>query len=76
MTTAPRVAPEWTPPERPASETREQLLAAAEWLFAERGFGGVSVRMEDVIVATVNGGGPVIRVKTLNGTIKIAKGGG
>jgi hypothetical protein len=24
----------------------------------------------------VNGGGPVIRVKTLNGTIKIAKGGG
>ena len=37
--------------------------------------GGVSVRMEDVIVATVNGGGPVIRVKTLNGTIKIAKGG-
>ena len=38
--------------------------------------GGVSVRMEDVVVATVNGGGPVIRVKTLNGTIKIAKGGG
>jgi hypothetical protein len=38
--------------------------------------GGVSVTMEDVIVATVNGGGPVIRVKTLNGTIKIAKAGG
>jgi hypothetical protein len=38
--------------------------------------GGVSVTMEDVIVATVNGGGPVIRIKTLNGTIKIAKGGG
>jgi hypothetical protein len=38
--------------------------------------GGVSVRMEDVIVATVNGGGPVVRVKTLNGTIKIAKSGG
>lgn len=38
--------------------------------------GGVYVRMEDVVVATVNGGGPVIRVKTLNGTIKIAKGGG
>jgi len=45
VTTAPRVAPEWTPPERPASETREQLLAAAERLFAERGFGAVSVRM-------------------------------
>lgn len=40
------------------------------------GRSGVSVTMEDVIVATVNGGGPVIRVKTLNGSIKIAKGGG
>ena len=40
------------------------------------GRGGVSVTMEDIIVATVNGGGPVIRVKTLNGGIKIAKGGG
>src|SRR6185503_19886113 len=45
VSTTPRLAPEWTPPERPASETREQLLAAAERLFAERGFGGVSVRM-------------------------------
>ena len=41
----------------------------------KEGRGGVSVRMEDVIVAAVNGGGPVIRVKTLNGGIKIAKGG-
>jgi hypothetical protein len=40
------------------------------------GRSGVSVTMEDVIVATVNGGGPVIRVKTLNGGIRIAKGGG
>jgi AcrR family transcriptional regulator len=38
-------APAWTPPERSSSETREQLLAAAERLFAERGFTGVSVRM-------------------------------
>lgn len=35
--------------------------------------GGVSVTMEDVIVATVNGGGPVIKLKTLNGNIRIAK---
>ncbi|HET9447398.1 MAG TPA: hypothetical protein VFO35_14120 [Steroidobacteraceae bacterium] len=42
----------------------------------KEGRGGVSVRMEDVVIATVNGGGPVIRVKTLNGAIKIAKGGG
>ncbi len=41
----------------------------------KEGRGGVSVRMEDVVVATVNGGGPVIRMKTLNGSIKIAKGG-
>ena len=32
-------------PEPPTSETREQLLAAAERLFAARGFAGVSVRM-------------------------------
>ena len=41
----PRLAPGAALPERPASETREQLLAAAERLFAERGFAGVSVRM-------------------------------
>jgi hypothetical protein len=34
---------------------------------------GVSVRVEDVIVATVNGGGPVIRLKTLNGNVRIGK---
>src|SRR5512132_1952622 len=34
----------WTPPEPPPSETRDRLLAAAERLFAERGFAGVSVR--------------------------------
>jgi AcrR family transcriptional regulator len=45
VSTIPRLAHDWTPPERPASETREQLLAAAERLFAERGFAGVSVRM-------------------------------
>lgn len=37
--------------------------------------GGVSVRMENVVVATMNGGGPVIRMKTLNGTIKLSKAG-
>jgi DUF4097 and DUF4098 domain-containing protein YvlB len=42
----------------------------------KEGRSGVSVRMEDVVIATVNGGGPVIRVKTLNGSIKIAKSGG
>jgi AcrR family transcriptional regulator len=45
VTKVPRAAPNWTPPEPPPSETREQLLAAAERLFAERGFAGVSVRV-------------------------------
>lgn len=35
--------------------------------------GGVEVRVESVIVAHVNGGGPVIRLKTLNGDIKIVR---
>lgn len=34
---------------------------------------GVSVRLENEIVAGINGGGPVIKLKTLNGTIRIAK---
>src|SRR4051812_44707209 len=34
---------------------------------------GVSVRIEDVVVATVNGGGPVIKLKTLSGNIRIQK---
>ena len=37
--------------------------------------GGVEVRVENAIVANVNGGGPVIRLKTLNGDINITKSG-
>jgi hypothetical protein len=36
--------------------------------------GGVSLRVENIIVATVNGGGPVIRVKTFSGDIKLSGG--
>jgi AcrR family transcriptional regulator len=45
VTTPPRPEIAWTAPEPPPSETRELLLAAAEQLFAERGFTGVSVRL-------------------------------
>ena len=34
---------------------------------------GASVRVEDVVVATVNGGGPVIKMKTLNGNVRIGR---
>ena len=40
-----RPAIQWSPPEASTSETREQLVTAAERLFAERGFAAVSVRM-------------------------------
>jgi AcrR family transcriptional regulator len=43
--TSPRPAIQWSPPEASTSETREQLVTAAERLFAERGFAAVSVRM-------------------------------
>jgi AcrR family transcriptional regulator len=42
---SPRRAIPWTSPASPASDTREQLLAAAARLVAERGLAGVSVRM-------------------------------
>lgn len=34
---------------------------------------GVSIRIESVIIAKINGGGPVIRMKTLQGDINIRK---
>jgi len=37
--------------------------------------GGVEVRVESVIIANVNGGGPVVRLETLNGDIKISNSG-
>jgi AcrR family transcriptional regulator len=45
MATARPAAPALIVPEPPTSETREQLVSAAERLFASRGFMGVSVRM-------------------------------
>ena len=35
--------------------------------------GGVEVRLESAIVVDVNGGGPVVQLKTLNGDIQIRK---
>ncbi|MCW8924920.1 MAG: hypothetical protein OQJ84_01585 [Xanthomonadales bacterium] len=41
----------------------------------EDGPGGVEVKVKNMIVANINGGGPVIRLKTLNGNIEITKSG-
>ncbi len=41
----------------------------------EDGRHGVEVKVESVIVANINGGGPVIKLKTLNGNINITKSG-
>jgi hypothetical protein len=35
--------------------------------------GGVEVRVESVIIANINGGGPTFRMKTMNGNINILK---
>ena len=45
VATPPRTAAPWAVPEPPSSDTRELLIAAAERLFAARGFSGVSVRL-------------------------------
>lgn len=37
------------------------------------GRGGVSVRIENVIIARINGGGPVVRMKTMQGDIQIRR---
>lgn len=37
--------------------------------------GGMEVRMESVIIANINGGGPVIKLKTLHGDIQVRKSG-
>ena len=34
---------------------------------------GIEVRVESVIIADINGGGPVMRLKTLHGNIEIVK---
>ena len=41
----------------------------------EEGRQGVEVKVESVIVARINGGGTVIKLKTLNGNINITKSG-
>jgi hypothetical protein len=55
------------------SDFELDLKASKPIIERSEGRGGVTVKVEDSIVATINGGGPVIKLKTLNGDIRIAK---
>jgi DUF4097 and DUF4098 domain-containing protein YvlB len=55
------------------SDFELDVKASKPTIERNEGRGGVSVKVEDSIVATINGGGPVIKLKTLNGDIRIAK---
>ena len=55
------------------SDFELDLKASKPTIVRNEGRNGMSVRIEDVVVATVNGGGPVIKLKTLSGNIRIKK---
>ena len=60
-------------PDQIESDFELDLKASKPTIVRNEGRNGMSVRIEDVVVATVNGGGPVIKLKTLSGNIRIKK---
>ena len=57
------------------SDYEVEVQPTAPEVIREDGPGGVEVRVKNVIVAKINGGGPVVKLKTLNGNIEITKSG-
>ncbi|HEX5788340.1 MAG TPA: hypothetical protein VFY03_09185 [Woeseiaceae bacterium] len=57
------------------SDFEVEVLPSTPVIEREDSGDGVSVRVENTIVARVNGGGPVVRLKTLNGDISILEAG-
>lgn len=55
------------------SDFEVEVLPTSGKVTRDDGKDGISVRIEQVIALRVNGGGPVIRIKTLNGDIHILK---
>lgn len=55
------------------SDFEVEIVPSEGLVKREDGETGVSVRIENVIVAKINGGGPVLRLKTLHGDIHIRK---
>lgn len=55
------------------SDFEVELLPTGGKVTRDEGKSGVSVRIEQVIALSINGGGPTIRIKTLNGDIHLLK---
>lgn len=57
------------------SDYEVEVQPTAPEVIREDGPGGVEVKVKNVIIANINGGGPIIRLKTLNGNIEITRSG-
>ena len=55
------------------SDFEVEVLPSTPRVERNEDHGGVEVRVESVIIANINGGGPVFRMKTMNGNINILK---
>ena len=55
------------------SDFEVEVLPSKPVMSREVGRNGVEVRVESVIIANINGGGTVMKLKTLNGNINITK---
>jgi hypothetical protein len=55
------------------SDFEVEVLPSKPVMSRETGKNGVEVRIESVIIANINGGGTVMKLKTLNGDINITK---
>lgn len=58
-----------------SSDFEVEVLPSQPQVRRKEGQNGVEVQVESIIVADVNGGGPVIRLKTLHGDIDIRRAG-
>jgi len=56
-----------------SSEFEVELVPNQPSIEREDGANSVSIRVENVIVARINGGGPVLRMKTLHGDIQVRR---
>ena len=55
------------------SDFEVEVLPSTPTVARNQKHGGVEVRIESVIIANINGGGPTVRLKSMNGNINILK---